>query len=232
MREQLRSAGYESAVVQSFGATTDVLVRLAGDDPLLGNKVSACCLPPMPAIRRQLSASSSRALQSVKSCAIKAVLGMLLALAGIMVYVAFRFQWKFGFGAIVSLIHDVIVTLGVFSFFDIPFARTPCSAAITSIHSRPRPAGSWLTRRSISAIASPVLCPGADLAGNADRRVTVIARQLGRALYPAGRQRPKAAPSCPGRYAHSFSASLRPGCADHLSLNPLPVACGPDSGSR
>ena len=40
VREQLRAAGYGDAQVQSFGATTDILVRLAGDDPQLGNKVA------------------------------------------------------------------------------------------------------------------------------------------------------------------------------------------------
>ena len=60
-------------------------------------------------------------------------LGMLLALGGILIYVAFRFQWKFGFGAIVSLIHDVIVTLGVFSFFQIPFDLTVLAAVLALI---------------------------------------------------------------------------------------------------
>ena len=60
-------------------------------------------------------------------------LGMLLALGGILLYVAFRFQWKFGFGAIVSLIHDVIVTLGVFSFFEIPFDLTVLAAVLAII---------------------------------------------------------------------------------------------------
>ena len=58
---------------------------------------------------------------------------MLLALAGIMVYVAFRFQWKFGLGAIVSLIHDVIITLGVFSFFQINFDLTVLAAVLAII---------------------------------------------------------------------------------------------------
>ena len=60
-------------------------------------------------------------------------LGMLLALGGILVYVAFRFQWKFGFGAIASLVHDVIVTLGVFSFFQIPFDLTVLAAVLAII---------------------------------------------------------------------------------------------------
>ena len=60
-------------------------------------------------------------------------LGMLLALGGILVYVAFRFQWKFGFGAVLSLFHDVIVVLGVFSFFQISFDLTVLAAVLAVI---------------------------------------------------------------------------------------------------
>ena len=58
---------------------------------------------------------------------------MLLALGGILVYVAFRFQWKFGFGAVLSLFHDVIVVLGVFSFFQISFDLTVLAAVLAVI---------------------------------------------------------------------------------------------------
>ncbi len=58
---------------------------------------------------------------------------MLLALGGILVYVAFRFQWKFGLGAVLSLFHDVIVVLGVFSFFQISFDLTVLAAVLAVI---------------------------------------------------------------------------------------------------
>lgn len=132
VRSQLAEAGYGGAVVQHFGATTDVVVRLQGDDPQLGNKLAA-----------DLGKVSGEAF-SVKRVEFvgpavgeelrdQGGLGMLLALGGILVYVAFRFQWKFGFGAIVSLIHDVIVTLGVFSFFEIPFDLTVLAAVLALI---------------------------------------------------------------------------------------------------
>ena len=60
-------------------------------------------------------------------------LGMLLAMAGVMLYVAFRFQWKFGAGAIVALFHDVFITLGVFSFFQIPFDLSVLAAVLAII---------------------------------------------------------------------------------------------------
>lgn len=133
VRGQLQQAGYPEAVVQSFGATTDVLVRLQGDDPQLGNQLAEAL--------RKVSGDTPFTLKRVEfvgpqvgeELRDQGGLGMLLALAGILVYVAFRFQWKFGFGAIVSLIHDVIVTLGVFSLFQIPFDLTVLAAVLAII---------------------------------------------------------------------------------------------------
>lgn len=133
VREQLRSAGFADAMVQSFGASTDVLVRLPGDDPELGNKVAAAL---------QLSDNTNAIeVQRVEfvgptvgeELRDQGGLGMLLALAGVMVYIAFRFQWKFGLGAIISLVHDVIITLGVFSFFELNFDLTVLAAVLAII---------------------------------------------------------------------------------------------------
>jgi preprotein translocase subunit SecF len=133
VRGQLVQSGFAEAVVQSFGATTDVLVRMPGDDPQLGERV----------------ASALRSADSGNSVSVKRVefvgpavgeelrdqggLGMLLALGGILVYVAFRFQWKFGLGAVLSLFHDVILVLGVFSFFQISFDLTVLAAVLAVI---------------------------------------------------------------------------------------------------
>jgi preprotein translocase subunit SecF len=73
VREELATAGFHDAVVQSFGATTDLLVRMPGDDPLLGNKVAAALGEADSATTlRSSSASSSSARRSVKSCATRA----------------------------------------------------------------------------------------------------------------------------------------------------------------
>lgn len=133
VRAQLGEAGYGSAVVQSFGATTDVLVRMPGDDPLLGQRVAEAL--------QRADAGASVAVKRVEfvgpavgeELRDQGGLGMLLALAGILVYVAFRFQWKFGFGAVVSLFHDVIVVLGVFSLFQITFDLTVLAAVLAVI---------------------------------------------------------------------------------------------------
>lgn len=131
IRAQLAGAGYADAVVQSFGATTDVVVRMQGNDPDLGNKVAT-------ALRQAGEQLEVKKVEFVgpqvgEELRDQGGLGLLLALAGVMLYLAFRFQWKFGAGAIVSLIHDVIVTLGVLSFFQITFDLTVLAALLAII---------------------------------------------------------------------------------------------------
>ena len=132
VRGQLAEAGYGDALVQHFGATTDVVVRLQGDDPQLGNRLAAD-LDKVSAEQFSVKRVEFVGPAVGEELRVQGGLGMLLALGGILIYVAFRFQWKFGFGAIVSLIHDVIVTLGVFSFFQIPFDLTVLAAVLALI---------------------------------------------------------------------------------------------------
>ena len=130
VRGQLVQAGFTDAVVQSFGATTDVLVRMPGDDPQLGERIASAL--------RNADGGNAVSVKRVEfvgpavgeELRDQGGLGMLLALGGILVYVAFRFQWKFGFGAVLSLFHDVIVVLGVFSFFQISFDLTVLAAVL------------------------------------------------------------------------------------------------------
>ncbi|AFN78625.1 protein translocase subunit SecF [Stutzerimonas nitrititolerans] len=133
IRVQLAESGFENALVQSFGATTDVLIRMPGDDPLLGEHIAEA-LRGQNAGGEILVKRAEFVGPSVgEELRDQGGLGMLLALGGILVYVAFRFQWKFGFGAVLSLFHDVIVVLGVFSFFEISFDLTVLAAVLAVI---------------------------------------------------------------------------------------------------
>ena len=132
IRSQLQEGGYPDAIVQSFGAVNDVLVRMPGDDPELGSQVAQ--------VLRQ-DAGSQVTIKRVEfvgpavgeELRDQGGLGMLLALAGILVYLGFRYQWKFGVGAIVGLFHDVIITLGVFSYFQFTFDLTVLAAILAII---------------------------------------------------------------------------------------------------
>ena len=133
VRNELTTAGFHDAVVQSFGATTDLLVRMPGDDPLLGNKVAAAlgqADTSNPAVIKRVEFVGPQVGEELRD---QGGLGMLMALGGIMLYLAFRFQWKFAGGAIVSLVHDVIVTMGVLSWFQITFDLTVLAAVLAII---------------------------------------------------------------------------------------------------
>lgn len=132
IRQQLQGAGFEEAVVQSFGATTDVLVRMPGDNPQLGQQVTGA-LQKASTERFSLTRTEFVGPQVGEELRDQGGLGMLLALGGVLVYVAFRFQWKFAVGAIISLVHDVVVTLGLLSFFQITFDLTVLAAVLAII---------------------------------------------------------------------------------------------------
>ena len=133
VREELTAAGYTEAVVQSFGATTDLLVRMPGEDPQLGTQVAEALRKSgtdNPAVVKRVEFVGPQVGEELRD---QGGIGMLLALGGVLIYLAFRFQWKFAVGAIISLIHDVVVTLGILSFFQITFDLTVLAAVLAII---------------------------------------------------------------------------------------------------
>ncbi|WP_277051854.1 protein translocase subunit SecF [Zestomonas thermotolerans] len=133
IKAELGQAGYTDAVVQSFGASTDVLVRLASDDPQLGSKVAEALHKLDPDVAFELKRVEFVGPQVGEELRDQGGLAMLLALGGILVYLAFRFQWKFGVGAVASLFHDTVITLGVLALFEIPFDLTVLAAVLAMI---------------------------------------------------------------------------------------------------
>ncbi len=133
VRETLKSAGYQDAVVQTFGAATDILVRLAQDHtPDLGDEVLATLRADseVPVELRRSEFVGSQVGDELRE---QGGLGMLLALGIVMLYVAFRFQFKFSVGAVVALAHDVLIVLGLFSLFKLEFDLTVLAALLAVI---------------------------------------------------------------------------------------------------
>lgn len=135
IRTALEAAGFDDAQVLSFGEPTDVLVRLPPQDA--GSQ---------QAMRRELQATLEADSAGVELRRVESVspqvgdelaeqggLAMIFALMMIFAYVMFRFQWKFAMGAVAALIHDVIITLGFFSFFHLPFDLTVVAAVLAVI---------------------------------------------------------------------------------------------------
>lgn len=124
---------FDDAIVQSFGSTNSVLIRLRNDEANVGNLVAAKLHRIDPDNKFELISAETVGAQVGKELLDKGGIACLLALAGILIYLAFRFQWKFGLGAIASLFHDLIVTLGVIAFFQIPVDLTVFAAILAMI---------------------------------------------------------------------------------------------------
>ena len=133
VRSQLQTAGFDDAVVQNFGSERDVLVRLGqAFDDKVGENVLAV-LQAGSASDVELRRSEYVGAQVGEELTEQGGLGMLVALAIVMLYVAFRFQLKFSVGAVVALIHDVLIVLGIFSLLKLDFDLTVLAAILAVI---------------------------------------------------------------------------------------------------
>lgn len=133
VRQQLEQAGYENPVAQHFGADTEVLVRLPqGYSPEVGEKVIDA-LSDSGNYQVELRRSEFVGSQVGEELREQGGLGMLFALGVVMIYVAFRFQLKFSLGAVAALAHDVIIVLGIFSWFRWNFDLTVLAALLAVI---------------------------------------------------------------------------------------------------
>ncbi|MDO6442128.1 MULTISPECIES: protein translocase subunit SecF [unclassified Marinobacter] len=132
VRSTLTEAGYDQFVVQNFGADTIVLVRLseAGNDQLAQEITSA-----LEAGGDELELIGSEFVGSQVGDELKedSGLGLLLALAVVLIYVGMRFQFKFGIASVVPLAHDVIIVLGLFALFQWTFDLTVLAALLAVI---------------------------------------------------------------------------------------------------
>ena len=132
IREQLKGAGYGDAVVQEFGSARDILVRIPGDEPTLGDKVSKLLDGAYTGSveTKRVEFVGPQVGERLRE---QGGLGMLLALAVVMVYIAFRFQFKFSVGSVAALAHDSIIVLGAFSLFELQFDLTVLAAILAVI---------------------------------------------------------------------------------------------------
>lgn len=136
VRADLAEAGFNDAIVQFFGTTQDVLVRLAPRDDLSKAELSSTILR----ILRQ-SGGEGMQLRRVEfvgpqvgeELTEQGGLAMLIALGAILLYVSLRFQWKFSLGAVAALFHDVIITIGFFSILGLQFDLTVLAAVLAVI---------------------------------------------------------------------------------------------------
>ena len=135
IRQQMDEAGFGDAIVQNFGASEDVLIRLAPRDGVKANEIGDDVLA---ALRSSGDTVDMRRIEFVgpnvgEELTEQGGLAMLVALLCILVYVAMRFEWRFALGSVAALAHDVIITLGLFSFLQLEFDLTVLAAVLAVI---------------------------------------------------------------------------------------------------
>lgn len=135
VREALAAGGYERAVVQYFGTSQDVLIRLPPTQDSNSANVSTAILD---ALGSQSADIDLRRVEFVgpqvgKELTESGGLAMLFAFLGIMAYIAFRFEWKFSVGCVAALVHDVLMTLGFLSLFQVEFDLTTLGGILALI---------------------------------------------------------------------------------------------------
>jgi preprotein translocase subunit SecF len=132
IRSRLKAAGYEQFSVQNFGADTTVLVRMAeADNDQLAPEVTRALKEG--GVKLELVSSEFIGSQVGEQLREDSGLGLLLALAVVLIYVGMRFQFKFGIASVVPLVHDVIIVLGVFALFQWTFDLTVLAALLAVI---------------------------------------------------------------------------------------------------
>ena len=136
LRNTLDTEGFNDATVQNFGTAKDVLIRLKPHDGVSSADLSTKVLDAIN--KTTTEPASVRRVEFVgpqvgDDLAEDGFLALLYSTIGILVYIAWRFEWKFSTGAVIATLHDVIVTLGLFSALGLEFDLTVLAAVLALI---------------------------------------------------------------------------------------------------
>ncbi|MGM0536041.1 MAG: protein translocase subunit SecF [Pseudomonadota bacterium] len=132
VRQVLEDAEFRDVSVQTFGASTEVLIRLQqAFDPDVGEQVVTLLRDAGDEV--ELVRAEFVGAQVGDQLRDQSGMGLLVALGIVMLYVAFRFQYKFAVGALLALLHDVIIVVGLFSLFQWEFDLTVLAALLAVI---------------------------------------------------------------------------------------------------
>lgn len=134
VRGSVAKLGYTDVQVQNFGTSRDVLIRMPAIKGVSSGQQSEQVLA---ALQAQDSSASLRRSEFVgpqvgDELALDGLLALAFVVGGIMIYLAFRFEWKFAVAAIIANLHDVIIILGFFAFFQWEFSL-PVLAAVLAV---------------------------------------------------------------------------------------------------
>lgn len=134
IRGSLDGSGFDGAVVQHFGTSQDVLIRLAPKEGVNAADLSSQVLATLNSTgdveMRRVEFVGPQVGEELTE---DGGLAVLFSLFAILIYVALRFEYRFSIGSVVALIHDVVLTLGVFSLLQIEFDLSVLAAILAVI---------------------------------------------------------------------------------------------------
>lgn len=132
IRKTVEGLGYADSQVQSFGTAQDVLIRLPAQK---GSNAAQMSTRVTDALKAQDASLTVKRIEFVgpqvgEELAHDGLTALLFVVIGIMIYLAIRFEWKFALAAIIANLHDVIIILGFFAFFQWEFSLTVLAAIL------------------------------------------------------------------------------------------------------
>lgn len=137
IRDQIAKIGYTDTQIQNFGSSRDIMIRLPLQRDQTGQVIPSA--QQSSTVMQVLVANNSGAkLQRVeyvgpqvgKELAVDGVKALIFVVIGIMIYLAFRFEWKFAVAGILANLHDVVIILGFFAFFQWEFSLSVLAAVL------------------------------------------------------------------------------------------------------
>jgi preprotein translocase subunit SecF len=135
VRERLAAGGFADALVQNFGSAADVMIRVLPEEGANTGQIGEQIMVLLRAGNQRVDLRRAEFVgpQVGEELTERGGLAMLFAIIMILIYIMFRFQWKFAVGSVAALIHDVIITLGIFSLFQLPFDLSVLAAILAVI---------------------------------------------------------------------------------------------------
>lgn len=133
IRQALAADGFSDILVQNFGSARDVLIRLPNRDDVDSNGIAdrvMATLAKMEAPDPELRRVEFVGPQVGKELASDGAMALLLVIAGIIIYLALRFEWRLGVATIIANLHDVVIILGFFAFFQWEFSLAVLAATL------------------------------------------------------------------------------------------------------
>ncbi|MBM3350629.1 MAG: protein translocase subunit SecF [Betaproteobacteria bacterium] len=132
IRHTVDSIGLKDATVQNFGSSRDVLIRLPVRTGVTSSQLSEQMLTSLKAADNTVSMSRVEFVgpQVGEELYENGALALMLVVAGIVLYLAMRFEWRFAVAAVIANLHDVVIILGFFAFFQWEFNLTVLAAVL------------------------------------------------------------------------------------------------------